>query len=277
RALLHHWRERPFTVRRLSRDTQAPHWDPLAGTVNDTNAPLAALVHLAGAPIARRWNPSIKKEIYRSRVLGTRTLFQWLSERKQRPNVVVCASAIGFYGSRQNESLTESSAKGTGFLSDVVQDWEREMMRISELGIRVVILRLGVVLSPEGGALAKMLPVFRTGVGGPIGGGKQWVSWIHVQDVLHLIESSIRDQRYHGVLNVVSPQPIRQKEFALCLGRALRRPTRVNTPAIAVQLAMGEMAKETVLASQKVFPNRLLDLGFTFEFSTLNKAFAELS
>ncbi|MGC6509366.1 MAG: TIGR01777 family oxidoreductase [Myxococcota bacterium] len=254
-----------------------PSWDPLGGAVNDTKTALGALVHLAGAPIAeKRWNKSIMKAIHDSRVTGTQTIVNWLSNRPQRPSVLVSASAVGYYGDCKDQELTESSPNGSGFLAEVCRGWEDAVHKAHEVGIRVVIIRFGVVLDPSGGALGKMLPIFRLGGGGPVGSGKQWFPWIHISDVVKLIEMAIRDERMSGVYNAVAPGIVRQKDFAKCLGKVLNRPAFTPAPAFAMKMAFGKMADEALLASQRCMPQRTLDSGFDFDYPELEPALRHL-
>ena len=254
-----------------------PTWDPMAGTVNDTKTPLGALVHLAGAPIAeKRWNAQIMKAIYESRVTGSQTIVSWLSNRSQRPSVLVSASAVGYYGDCKDTELTEHSPNGSGFLAEVCRDWEAAVLKAQDVGIRVVILRFGVVLDPAGGALGKMLPIFRLGGGGPVGNGKQWFPWIHISDVVKLIDKAIRDDSMNGVYNAVAPGIVRQKDFAKSLGTVLNRPAFTPAPAFAMKLAFGKMADEALLASQRCSPKRTLESGFEFDYPELEPALRHL-
>ena len=254
-----------------------PSWDPLGGSVEDIKSPLGALVHLAGAPIAEnRWNKSIMKAIHDSRVTGSQTIVNWLSHRPQRPSVLVAASAVGYYGDCKDQVLTESSPNGSGFLAEVCRGWEDAIHKAHEVGIRVVILRFGVVLDPSGGALGKMLPIFRLGGGGPVGSGKQWFPWIHIADVVKLIERAIRDDSMSGVYNAVAPGIVRQKDFAKCLGTVLNRPAFTPAPAFAMKMAFGKMADEALLASQRCTPQRTLESGFEFDHPDLEPALRHL-
>jgi uncharacterized protein (TIGR01777 family) len=228
-----------------------------------------AVVHLAGAPIAVRWTERRKREILESRVLGTRRIVEAIAREPRPPRVLVCASAIGFYGDRGVETLTEESAPGSDFLAGVVQEWEREARATAA---RAVQLRFGVVLSPRGGALAKMLPAFRLGVGGTLGPGSQWMSWIALDDLVRVIVFAIDSQALAGPVNAVSPNPVTNAEFTATLGRVLRRPAVIPVPAFALRALFGEMAGMTMLASQRVKPSRLERAGFVFDHSALEEA-----
>jgi len=228
-----------------------------------------AIVHLAGAPIAVRWTARRKREILESRVQGTRRIVAAIAREARPPGVLVCASAVGFYGDRGNEELTEESGPGAGFLADVVRAWEREA---STAGIRTVRLRFGVVLSPDGGALAKMLPAFRMGVGGRLGTGAQWMSWIALHDLVRVIRFAIGTHTLSGPVNAVAPRPVTNAVFTATLGSVLRRPALLPVPAFALRVLFGEMAEPTMLASQRVFPARLEHAGFQFEFPALDGA-----
>lgn len=231
-----------------------------------------AVVHLAGAPIAEgRWTEERKALIRRSRVEGTRVLCESLARLARPPKVLVSASAMGFYGSRGDEVLTESSPPGEGFLADVTREWEAATAPAEQAGIRVVHLRLGVVLSSRGGALAKMLPAFLAGAGGRIGDGRQWMSWVSLEDVLGLIHTALLTPSVRGPVNAVSPNPLRQEELARTLGHVLSRPALMPLPAAAVRAAFGEMGQETLLLSSRIRPEVAERQGFTFLHPTLEQ------
>jgi hypothetical protein len=234
---------------------------------------LDAVVHLAGEGIAaRRWSSSQKEEIRRSRVAGTATLAEALAKLERPPKTLVCASAIGIYGDRGDEALDETSAPGSDFLASVCQEWEAAAAPAAARGIRVVNLRLGIVLTPRGGALAKMLLPFRMGAGGKVGSGEQWMSWVSIEDVVGAIHAALFDARARGAVNVVAPNPVRNRDFAKILGRVLRRPAIAPLPAPAVSLVFGEMGRALLLASQRVAPMRLRELGFEFAHPDLEGA-----
>lgn len=234
-----------------------------------------AVIHLAGEPVARRWTSWRKRKIYNSRILSTRHLIDSLSKLKQKPHTFICASAVGYYGDRGNETLDESSASGSGFLAEVCIDWEHEAQRAEELGIRSAQVRTGLVLGPDGGALPQMLPAFRMGMGGRLGSGKQWMSWIHSQDLVRLILFVLENKALKGPVNGVSPHPTQNRSFTQLLGRSLGRPTWIPVPGIALKFAFGEMA-EILLTGQKVIPKKALDQGFEFQHSDLEEALHSL-
>jgi uncharacterized protein (TIGR01777 family) len=248
-------------------------WDPYSVTpVSDLRSldGTTAAVHLSGANLGgRRWSSAYKREILDSRVKPTHAIATLLAGLRPKPAVLVCASAIGIYGGRGDELLTEASLPGTGFLPEVCLAWEKATQPATEAGIRVVHLRFGVVLSPAGGALAKMLPVFRAGLGGKLGSGRQWISWVALPDVVRAIEFALRTASLSGPVNMVAPNPVTNLEFTRALGRALHRPTLLQVPAFALQLAIGEMAKATILESVRVMPACLGASGFDFEYPEL--------
>ena len=265
-ALARALRAEGSTVLSISRNPAADiRWDPTRGTL-DARAfdSLDAVVHLAGAPIARRWTPARRREILESRVQSTTLIAGALASSANAPPVWVSASAIGIYGSCGDELLTESSVAGVGFLADVVRAWEAATAAALAAGARVVNLRTGIVLSAEGGALPKMLQPFRFGLGGPIGNGRQWMSWISLHDLVRAIRFVLAGD-LHGPVNAVAPGPVTSTEFARTLGGVLSRPAIVRVPALALRAVFGAMANETLLASQRVVPGRLLASGFGFD------------
>jgi uncharacterized protein (TIGR01777 family) len=237
-------------------------WDPSTATVDVSAMEGAdAVVHLSGASVAEgRWTPARKALLRSSRIDATRVLVDALASLRQKPRVFVCASAIGCYGDRGDEILTESSAIGTDFLSLVVRDWEAEAARAEICGIRTAELRFGVILSAEGGALAAMLRPFKFGMGGRLGSGKQWMSWISLEDAVGVVCSAITDEQLTGPLNVVAPNPLRNAEFTRITAAVLHRPAIFAAPASALRIALGEMADGLLLASLRVIPERLLAL-----------------
>lgn len=249
-------------------------WEPEQGSIDaDALEGLDAVIHLAGENIAgARWSEPQKRRIRESRVKGTRLLSQALAGLRRKPGVLVSASAIGYYGSRGAELLDETSVPGADFLAEVCEAWERSTQPAAEAGIRVVNLRFGVILSPDGGALAKMLTPFRLGVGGRIGSGEQYMSWIAVDDVLGAIQHAAVTATLHGPVNVVAPSPVTNRSFTRTLGRVLGRPTFFPLPAFAARLALGEMANALLLASQRVEPKKLLGSGYRFRFAKLEAA-----
>ncbi len=238
-----------------------------------------AVVHLAGTPIAdKRWTDPQKAQIEQTRGALTRQLVDALVAMLEPPKVLVSASAIGFYGDGHETVLTEASPLGRGFLAEVCHDWEAAALTAQAAGMRVALLRTGVVLTAEGGMLGKLLPVFRAGVGGPVGDGMQWLSWVHRDDLLRLIGLALTDERLAGPINAVSPEPVRQGDFARALGAVLHRPAFLPAPAFALRLAFGQMADEVLLAGQRVVPEVAQRCGFVWLYPQLAAALsAELS
>lgn len=264
-------------VAKLKRGAGAsPSWNPEAGIVNlGLPASCEAVLHLAGESIGARWTRERKRRIRESRVGGTKLLCESLAKLSPLPRVLVCASATGFYGDRADERLDEASPPGRGFLADICREWEAAAAPATAAGIRVVHLRFGIVLAGRGGALAKMLPVFRLGLGGRLGDGRQFWSWIALGDVVGAIAHAIHCASLRGPVNVVSPQPATNGEFTAALARALRRPAFFAVPGVAVRLLFGEMGREALLASARVQPARLEASGFQFQFPDLDSALRE--
>jgi uncharacterized protein (TIGR01777 family) len=235
---------------------------------------LSAMVHLAGDPVFGIWTSAKKKSIYSSRVDGTRNLSRYLAElpRDRRPDVLVCASAVGFYGNRGDDILTESSAPGTGFLAETCVQWEAAAQPARDAGIRVVHLRIGIVITNKGGALTAMLPAFRFGLGGRLGSGKQWMSWIALEDLVAVIGNAIDNSNLSGPVNAVAPNPVTNAEFTRTLAGVLGRPAIIPVPEFALKLLPGGMAQEALLASARVVPEVLLKRNFGFQFPTLEHA-----
>lgn len=280
RALVPALQEAGYEVTRLVRGfsssrNQIP-WNPGEPIAPQTVSGFEAVVHLAGESIVGRWTEAKKVRIRESRIMGTRHLAEALAKASVRPRVLVSASAIGYYGDRGNEILREESTSGAGFLSDVCLGWECATVPAVQAGIRTVQIRIGVVLSPDGGALAKMLTPFRLGVGGKMGSGKQWWSWIALQDLVGVILHAIGTDSLQGPVNAVSPNPVRNSEFTKILGSVLSRPTLFPMPAFAARLALGEMADELLLASQRVEPAKLKASGYIFEQPDLPPALKNL-
>jgi len=250
-------------------------WDALKGPPPEESLNgVAAVVHLAGEPVAQRWSDDAKQKIRESRAAGTRNLVQALSTASPRPAVLVCGSAIGYYGSRGDEVLTESSAPGSGFLAEVCVAWEKEADLAESLGIRLVKLRTGMVLGAHGGALAKMLPPFKAGMGGKMGHGDQWMSWVHMDDLVgiirHVLENPVR-----GAVNGTAPNPVTNADFAKALGHAVSRPALVPMPAFTLKFLFGEMS-EVMLASQRVLPKAAESAAYTFRYPKLEQALENL-
>ncbi len=257
---------------RESLGVEAVGWKPEAEP-----APPAALagrdavVHLAGEPVAQRWTDAAQRRIQLSRELGTRNLVAGLEAADPRPRALVSASAVGYYGVRVDEEIGEDAPPGDDFLAGVCVVWEREARRAADHGVRVVRLRNGVALDRSAGALAKMLPFFRAGVGGPVAGGRQWVPWIHVDDVVGMIVAALGDERWEGPVNAVGPRPVRNREFSRALGRALRRPAVLPVPGLAVKALYGEMAT-VVTGGQRAVPRRAGELGYAYRHPELDEA-----
>lgn len=271
------------TVTRLVRSDGTPkekeiNWDPLAGSIeqNKLGNP-DGIVHLAGENIATgRWTAKKKALIYDSRVKGTRFLAKVLSCLDHKPKVFISASAVGFYGDRRNEVLNEESPSGSGFLAETCREWEAASESARNAGIRVVYLRFGVILSNKGGALAKMLPPFKLGLGGKIGNGKQYMSWVSISDVVGAVQHVLNNTDIKGPINIVAPQPVTNKEFTQILGKVLAKPTFFSMPGFAARLAFGEMARELLLASTRVEPALLKASGYTFQHPELENALRSL-
>lgn len=261
--------------RQLGADVEAITWaDPL--TTQPPSTALAGsdgIIHLLGEPISQRWSDEAKRRIRDSRVLGTRNLVAGLMElpEAQRPKVLVSQSAVGYYGPHGDEELSESAPPGDDFLAGIVKAWEAEAQAAEDMGIRVVLTRTGVVLDAHGGALAKMLPPFKLGVGGPVGSGRQYLPWIHLNDVAGGLLHVLDHDTAAGPVNLTAPTPATNKDFSRALGRALHRPAVMPVPAAAIKLLYGEMA-EIVLEGQRAVPRRLTELGYRFRFSDLDAA-----
>lgn len=234
---------------------------------------LDAVIHLAGENVAGlRWTDEKKKAIRDSRVLGTRTLIDAFTKLKNRPKTFLAGSAIGFYGNRGDDEMTEASPAGDGFLPEVCRDWEAESRRAEDLGIRTVLLRTGIVLSKDGGALGTMLLPFKMGVGGVVGSGKQWMSWISLEDQIRAMMFVLENETIRGAVNLTSPNPVTNEQFTKTLGEVLYRPTFLPLPEFAVGMIFGEMGDALLLDSTKVQPKRLEDAGFEFKFPELKPA-----
>ncbi len=267
-------------VRTPPRDGSEIQWDPMGGRLDAAAleaAGIEGVIHLAGENIAEgRWSAEQKQRIRDSRVKGTQLLASTLARMAQPPAVLVSASATGFYGDRGDEILTEDSPSGSDFLSAVCREWEAATQPAEQAGIRVVHARFGIILSPEGGALAKMLPPFRLGAGGPFGSGRQWMSWIALEDAVGAVLRSLMNDHLRGPVNVVAPNAVRNAEFARVLGHVLGRPAAVPAPAFALRLMLGEMADALLLSGQHVQPARLTAAGFAFRYPELEGALRHL-
>jgi uncharacterized protein (TIGR01777 family) len=270
-------------VVRLVRRPPAPgekavRWDPEKGEIDAAGLEgLDAVVHLAGENVGSgRWTAARKAAIRDSRVNGTRLLCDALAGLLRPPKALVSASAIGYYGDRGADVLTEESPPGAGYLPEVCREWEAASAPAGEKGIRVVTLRIGVALSPKGGALSQMLPPFRAGLGGVIGGGRQFVSWVALDDLVGIVLHALQTGELRGPVNAVAPRPVTSREFTEALGKALSRPTLLPVPAFALRLAMGEMADALLLSSTRVVPRRLEATGYPFRFPELPAALRHL-
>jgi uncharacterized protein len=274
--------EKGFEVQALVRRHHlvrpgAIYWNPAEG--KQGIHPLAlegfdAVVHLNGASVARRWTREYRETIVASRVRSTEVLCESLRKVRVRPPVLLCASAVGIYGDRGDEDLTEQSPVGKGFLAETCEAWEAAAGKASDLGIRVVHLRFGVVLSRKGGALAKMLPVFQLGLGGKMGSGRQWMSWISVRDAMRAMFFLMEHEELAGAINLTAPHPATNAEFTKALARTVRRLAVLPAPAGLLRLVFGEMADQTMLASQRALPRRLEEAGFQFEDAEIATALA---
>lgn len=253
-------------------------WDPVAGQFDAAGAEGAdALVHLAGASIAGgRWNASRKSLLRTSRIDATRNLMQALSKLQRPPGVIVAASAVGYYGNRADETLTETSAPGNDFLAGLCREWEAETARGTEFGARVVSLRFGIVLGSHGGALPRMAMPFKLGAGGKLGSGRQWMSWLTLREAVSVIEFALANASLAGPVNAVSPNPVQNIEFTRVLAKTLHRPALFPAPAFALRLALGEMADGLLLASQRALPSKLEAADYRFAQPELAKALAEV-
>ena len=278
-ALVERLRREGHTVARLvrgGRDAQPGdvRWDPDAGTIDAAALEgIDAVVHLAGENVGTRWTEEKKRRIRDSRVKGTRLLAETVFRLAHRPRVFVQASATGIYGDRGDETLTEASTAGTGFLAEVGQDWEGASGHAESAGIRVVRLRFGVVLTPKGGALQRLLLPFRMGVGGRIGSGRQWMPWISLDDAVEVVVRALRDERLRGPVNAVAGS-VRNEDFTDALARALHRPAIFPVPGFGLRAVFGQMADEALLAGQRVEPARLREIGHVFHHPTLDIALA---
>jgi hypothetical protein len=279
RALIHSLEADGHSVSRLVRPggTRAAGdiaWDPASALVDlEAMEGFDTAVHLSGANIAQgRWTETRKAELRSSRVDTTRVLVDALARLQRKPRALVCASAVGYYGDRGDEILTESSSYGTDFVGLLVRDWEAEAVRAETSGIRVVRLRFGVVLSSTGGALPLMLLPFKFGVGGRLGRGRQWQSWVAFEDAIEITRRAIADESLSGAINVTAPNPLRNVDFTRIVAQVLHRPAIFPVPAFAMRLLLGEMADALVLASERVVPERLLQAGYKFKFAEFEPA-----
>ncbi len=252
-----------------SSDDARIAWDPARAIAPEAVSGFDAVIHLAGESIFGRWTAAKKKKIRDSRVAGTFNLASALARAEQKPKVFVCGSAIGYYGNRGDEVLREESAAGAGFLAEVCREWEEAAAAALQAGIRTAHLRTGIVLSPKGGALGAMLMPFKLGLGGRTGDGRQWMSWIDVQDMVGGIQHILKNDGMRGPVNMVAPAPVTNAEFAKTLASVLRRPAIFPMPAFAARLVFGEMGEELLLGSQRVEPGKLMANGYSFRYREL--------
>ena len=274
-------------VRREPRNAHQLRWDPMQAIPPQLVSGFDAVVHLSGETVAGRWTESKKRRIRDSRVISTRNLANALAAAENPPLTFLCASAIGYYGNRGDELLTEESASGQGFLAELSREWEQSTDLAAQAGIRVANLRLGIVLSRHGGAMKQMLLPFRLGLGGRIGSGRQWFSWIHIDDlvaaVLHIMDlgappsqGGLSPGQISGAVNMVAPNPVTNSEFTKALAKMLKRPALFPVPPTALQLLFGEFANEGLLSSARVVPQKLAEHGFAFRYPELNAALKHL-
>lgn len=269
-----------WTVVRLVRGPRSGEnqvsWDPETPLSPDSVAGFDAVIHLAGENIFGRWTDAKKANILSSRVAGTANLAQAIAQADEKPKVFVCGSAIGYYGNRADEILREESSPGSGFLSEVCQQWEEATMPAVQADIRTAHLRTGIVLSAQGGALKTMLLPFKFGVGGRVGDGRQWMSWIDIQDLIGAIHHILKNDLLQGPINMVAPRPATNAEFTKTLASALSRPALLPMPEFAVKTIFGEMGVDVLLASQKVEPGKLISSGYPFRFRELKDSLRHL-
>ena len=275
-AFARHLTGQGHDVRRIGRRTSRGvdfHWDLAAGTLDPAALDGAdAVINFAGATVAQRWTHEHKTAILASRVRSTDLLARTMVAVRSPPRVFLATSAVGIYGARGDEVLDEASAPGQGFLADVVRQWELAAAPARDAGVRVVHPRMGLVLHPDGGVLAKLIPVFNVGGGGKIGHGGQWMSWIGMHDAMRALELLMVEDGMHGIVNVCGPNPVTNAQFSHTLGDVLHRPALATVPEFAIKLMFGEMGEETLLSGQRVNPKCLLDAGFEFEFPELGPA-----
>lgn len=267
---------RPSTSPGTSEEERIP-WNPGQPLSPEAVSGFDAVIHLAGENIATRWTTNKKARLRESRIPTTSNLARALAQARTKPHIFLSASAVGYYGNRGDEILTEESKAGAGFVADLAREWEQASFPAADAGIRTVQMRSGLVMAAAGGALPKMLPAFKLGIGGKLGEGNQWMSWIDIQDVIGAVQHILRSDLMHGPVNLVAPRPVTNSEFAKTLGSVLSRPTVFTVPAFAARLAFGEMADELLLASQRVEPTKLISSGYPFRFPTLKQSLQSLN
>jgi uncharacterized protein (TIGR01777 family) len=264
--------------RKAAKNAKEIQWDAELGFSESEQERLEnfdAVVHLVGENVAEgSWTDEKKRSLRESRVTGTRTLVEAFKKTKNPPRVFVAASAIGFYGDRNDEPVDETSAPGEGFLAEMCRAWEAESTKAKDFGARVVMMRIGIVLTKKGGALEKMVTPFKFGLGGKMGNGKHWMSWIAIDDLIRIIHFALEKENLNGVVNATAPHPVTNEEFTKTLGKALNRPTFFTVPEFAIKLFFGEMGETLLLEGQRVLPKKLQDAGFEFEFENLEDAMA---
>jgi len=277
-ALTAYFTEQGHTVLSLRRGSSTPPcWQPSQGLIDLGDHRFDVVIHLAGENIAKgRWTAKKKARILSSRVQGTQCIAKYFACEENSPKLLICSSAVGIYGDRGAEELNEQSEQGTGFLAQVCKQWEAALLPVVDAGVRVVNIRLGMVLDANGGALPKMLLPFKWGLGGVIGTGEQYMSWISLSDVVHAIEHIIANESLSGPINLCSPQAVTNRQFTQTLGQALHRPTILPVPGWLAKIALGEMASALLLASSRVLPTKLIQSGFTFQYATLVGAFKSM-
>jgi uncharacterized protein (TIGR01777 family) len=261
-------------VRHEPRAADESQWDPSRHKIDDTALDgIDAVIHLAGVGVAdKRWSDKHKLAILDSRIDGTTTIAQAVARNRDHVQVLLSASAVGWYGERGDEVLDEADDRGSGFLAEVVAQWEAATAAATEAGVRVVMLRSGIVLSPDGGALGKVLPMFKLGVGGRLGSGKQWMPWIALSDELAAIRFLLTHDEVSGPVNLTAPEPVRNSDYTSAIGRALHRPTVATVPGFALRLALAGFADEGALVSQRAIPRKLIDAGFSFTYNDIDAA-----
>lgn len=271
-ALIEHLFKKGHSIQCLKRDTSkdAQSFWSTQNIMKNDGIDFEAVVHLAGENVASgRWTKAKKEAILQSRIDGTRDLIDYISTLTEKPKVFLCASAIGYYGNRGKEILYENSLQGVGFLSEVCRKWEHETSRLTAMGVRVINLRFGMILSPHGGALRKMAPPIKAGVGGTIGNGDQYISWISIRDLVEIVDFLIEKDKIYGPVNIVSPIQTTNKELTQLIGQTVNKKTPFKVPVFAAKLLFGDMAEEMLLASSRVSPRVLLEAGYQFKDQSL--------
>lgn len=276
RALTAYFTHQGHSVVSLRRgSTTPPYWQPDQGVIDLGDQRFDVVIHLAGENIASgRWTKKKKERILSSRVQGTQCIAEYFSQAENRPKLLICSSAVGIYGDRADEQLTEASAQGTGFLAQVCKQWEEALAPVVDAGVRVVNIRLGMVLDAQGGALAKMLVPFKMGLGCVFGNGQQYMSWIALADVVGAVAHIVEDESLSGPINLCSPQPVTNRQFTKTLGCCLHRPTFLPLPSWIAKIILGEMAEALLLSSSRIVPIKLIESGYRFQHATLESALA---